>query len=221
MHFWSKEEYYAFWFAVTITWFFTIVAPPVWAETIIINEVLADPASDWNGDGVVDAKTDEWIEVMNVTGAPIDLGDWILRDIASEIPDLQLSGVLDPGEHAVFYGSDAVAWQAAQGLTTSGFSLNNTGDVIQLLRGFQGLDGPPAELMFVVHIEDHEAEDDRSSGFDTNQGDWILFDALNPYAGTKNPMGTGCSPSPWAPNACDDQVPAEAASFGQVKALYR
>jgi len=196
-------------------------AIPAWSETIIVNEILADPASDWDGDGVVDAKLDEWIEVMNVTDAPIDLGGWFYMDQTGDTPDLQLWGVLDPGEQAVFYGSDAVAWQAANGVTTAGLSLNNTGDWAQLYRAYEGPDGPALELMFVGAYKDHEAEDDRSCGFRTDQSDWILFDALNPYGGSLEPVGTGCAPSPGAPNVCDEQVPAETASFGSVKANYR
>jgi hypothetical protein len=190
-------------------------------EYIIINELLADPASDWNGDGTVDFKGDEWIEVLNVGPAPIDLADYFLRDLLGEEPDLRLSGVLAPGGTAVFYGSDAVAWQAGMGMTTSGLSLNNGGDLIQLLRVYQGPTGPAFELMFAVSYDDHEAEDDRSCGFNADATDWILYDALNPYSGSSEPVGTGCAPSPGLPNLCGDQVPVEDHSFGRVKAIFR
>ena len=190
-------------------------------EEIFINEVLADPASDWDGDGTVDFKGDEWIEVMNAGPDPINLADYFLRDILGEEPHLRLSGVLDPGEAAVFYGSEAVAWQQEMGLTTSGFSLNNGGDFVQLLRVFQGPEGPEFELMFSISYDDHEAEDDRSCGFNADQTDWILFDGINPYGGDQDPVGTGCQPTPGDPNLCQDLVPTEGRSFGGVKAIFR
>ncbi len=199
-------------------------APAARAELdpgIIINEVLADPATDWNGDGTVDAKNDEWIEIRNIDTAPIDLSDYWLRDSTGEAPDFRLSGVADPGEHIVFFGSDAVAWQAANGITQSGFALNNSGDLVQLLRTIPGTDPVQYELMFAVSVRDHEAEDDRSGGFDQVHVAWLLFDALNPYTGAVEPLASGCPPSPGAENICGGDVAAEAATFGAVKASFR
>ena len=190
-------------------------------EIIIINEVLGDPASDWDGDGAVDFKLDEWIEVLNTGSDPLDLSDYFIRDILGEEPHLRLSGVIDPGETAVFYGSDAVAWQTANGMTTSGLSINNSGDTLQLLRILQGAAGPEFELVFAVGIADHEAEDDRSGGFNDDASGWILYDAINPYGGSQEPLGTGCAPSPGDPNICRGQVAVEARSFGAVKAVFR
>ena len=75
--------------------------------------------------------------------------------------------------------------------------------------------------MFVVSYDDHEAEDDRSAGFNPDGSDWILFDALNPYGGDNEPVGTGCAPSPGLPNLCGGSVAVEDQSFGQVKAIFR
>ena len=190
-------------------------------DFILINEVLADPSIDWDGDGTVDFKNDEWVEILNNGSDPIDLSGYYLRDILGEEMHLNLSGVLDPGEAAVFFGSDAVAWQQEMGLTTSGLSLNNGGDIVQLLRIYEGAQGPDYELMFAISYDDHEGEDDRSCGFNTELSDWILFDNLNPYGGDRDPVGTGCSPSPGSPNLCQDQVAVEARSFGELKATFR
>ena len=190
-------------------------------DIIHINEVLADPASDWNGDGSVDFKNDEWVEIMNNSTEPINLSNYYLRDDLGDEPHLRLSGVLDPGETAVFFGSDAVAWQAEMGMTTSGLSLNNGGDLVRLERSYEGPDGPAMELMFVISYGDHEAEDDRSCGFNSTLSDWILFDNLNPYGGDREPVGTGCLPSPGSVNLCDDLVAVEGRSFGGVKVIFR
>ena len=190
-------------------------------DPVVINEVLADPASDWDGDGAVDFKGDEWVEILNNGDEPVNLSDYFLRDLLGEEPHLRLSGVLDPGETAVFYGSQAVAWQQEMGMSTSGFSLNNGGDFVQLLRIYEGQNGPAFELMFSISYDDHEAEDDRSCGFNTEMSDWLLFDGINPYGGDQDPIGTGCSPTPGVLNICQIIVPVQARSFGEVKAVYR
>jgi len=190
-------------------------------DFILINEVLADPGSDWDGDGAVDFKDDEWVEILNNWTDPIDLSNYYLRDGLGDDPHLKLSGILDPGETVVFFGSDAVAWQTEMGMTTSGLSLNNGGDIVQLLRSYESPGGPEMELMFVVSYHDHEAEDDRSSGFNTELSDWILFDSINPYGGELDPVGTGCLPSPGSVNLCQGQVAVEGRSFGEVKAIFR
>lgn len=190
-------------------------------DPVVINEVMADPSSDWDGDGAADFKGDEWIEILNNSTDPVNLSDYYLRDGLGDDPHLQLSGVLDPGGTAIFYGSEAVAWQTDMGMTTSGFSLNNGGDLVQLVRPFNGPDGPDWELMFAISYDDHEAEDDRSCGFNTELSDWLLFDAINPYGGDLEPVGSGCAPSPGEPNTCQDQVGADTHSFGQVKLIYR
>lgn len=33
---------------------------------IRINELLADPVTDWDGDASVGSKTDEWLEIVNI-----------------------------------------------------------------------------------------------------------------------------------------------------------
>jgi hypothetical protein len=190
-------------------------------DPVVINEVLADPASDWDGDGEVDFKGDEWIEILNNGDQPVDLASYYLKDDTGDELHLRLSGVLQPAEIRVFYGSEAVAWQQAMGQTTTGFSLNNGGDFVKLMRQYQGPEGPEYELMFSISYADHEAEDDRSCGFNTEMSDWILFDSLNPYGGEQDPVGTGCAPSPGAPNICSDQVGLEGRTFGGVKAIFR
>lgn len=195
--------------------------PPDLDPGIIINEVLADPASDWDKDGVVDAKGDEWIELRNTSTMPLDISTYYLRDASGDTPDLQLSGTIDPDEHAIWFGSDSVAWQAANGMSTTGFALNNTGDVVQLVRSIPGTSPVQYEVVHAVAITDHEADDDRSSGFDWPRVSWQLFDAMFPYTGALFPVGTGCAPSPAAPNQCGGNVPTEPASFGTLKATYR
>lgn len=48
-------------------------------EKIVITEVLADPDSDWNGDGSID-DGDEFVEFYNAGDQPVSLDGWILQD---------------------------------------------------------------------------------------------------------------------------------------------
>ena len=188
---------------------------------VLINEILADPASDWDGDGTVDTRADEWIEVLNTGAAAVDLADYWIRDDAVDTPRMQLEGILAPGGTAVFYGSDAAAWQEATGLSGSSLSLNNTGDTLVLSRTVPGSDPLATEAVDTVTYLSHTGEDDRSSGWDTFQGTWVLYDGLNPYTGSLEPGGTGCPPTPGATNLCNGEVADTKVSFGAVKVLFR
>jgi len=191
------------------------------AAAIVINELLADPARDWNGDATVDARDDEWIEVLNTGPAPEDLTAYWVRDDAAGAPRLNLFGILEPGATAVFYGSQALAWQAEVGQTAAGLSLNNSGDRVVLLRTVPGTDPVLLEDVDVVDYGDHVAEDDRSCGWSLDRTQWVLFDGLLPYGGSLEPVATGCAPTPGAPNHCESSVGAEDTSFGGLKADYR
>ena len=186
---------------------------------VLLSEILADPASDWNGNGAVDSRDDEWVEVLNTGPAAVDLSGYYLRDALGAEPHLGLSGLLAPGEAAVFYGSAAAAWQAAAGLSVSGLSLNNTGDTVELWYGDPRVAG--SQLVDAYIFADHEAEDDRASGRILGDGAWALFDGLHPYGGALLPQGTGCVPTPGVRNPCQGRVPVEPESWGALKARYR
>ncbi len=197
-----------------------LLTPPVQAQ-IVINEVLADPARDWDGDGALDFRQDEWVEIVNLGTAPVDLADYWLRDDSSRLPDYGLSGTLAPSQTKVVYGSEVMAWQQERGWLVTGFGLNNSGgDRVFLLYG------PYSEelnyqILDQVWIGDHEADDDRSCGRDLVTGQWILFDGLNPYIGNEPPLGTGCLPTPGQPNTSSQPIPAQRMNFGDLKAVFR
>ena len=77
-----------------------------------LNEVLPAPSEiDWNGDGTANTN-DEWIEVYNRGSAAIDLGGWLLDDIAAggSSPYVIPAGtVLQPGGFLVLFRSTAPA----------------------------------------------------------------------------------------------------------------
>jgi Lamin Tail Domain len=196
------------------------LVPHVRAE-VLINEVLGDPDQDWDGDGEVNYKSDEWIEVKNDGDSVEDLSEYWVRDGSGEDPHLQLSGALEPGETAVFYGSDAMIWQQEQGQSTLGFSINNSGETLELLRTESDFSGTALIVVHQVILLDHEVENDRSSGWDPDTGQWIMFDALNPYNGAFEPQGNNCLPSPGELNICTPLVPVFGLTWDQLKSRYR
>jgi len=190
-------------------------APGQVAAGLRLNEILAGPARDWDGNGAYDAKGDEWVEVQNNGSNPVSLDEYRLTD-ADRAVRFGFSGSLAPGGIKLVTGSDAVAWQRSAGISTSGLSLNNSGDTVYLLR-VMGADTTVVDVHAYGSIE---AGTDRSTGHASSESsDWILFDSLNPYTGSGTPSGTGCAPSPGAPNGCTSGV--QSTTWGKVKRLYR
>ena len=80
-----------------------------------LNEICPAPAHDWDGSGVFSARDDEWIELVNTALVPEDLSQYYVTDSDSSIRWAG-TGVLNPGEHRVVFGGDAVNWQRARRL---------------------------------------------------------------------------------------------------------
>jgi hypothetical protein len=180
-----------------------------------LSEILAGPARDWDGDGLYDSKSDEWLEVENVGGAPVALEEYRIAD-GDRTVRMALEGTLGPGEVMLLTGSAAVAWQRSQGLTTAGLSLNNSGDTVFLLQ-IEGTDTTTVDSHGYGSIE---GASDRSVGRSGPQSEaWMLYDAMNPYTGAGTPPGTGCAPTPGRTNACATGV--ESTTWGAIKRLYR
>jgi hypothetical protein len=179
-----------------------------------INEILADPASDWDGDGISDFKDDEWVEIVNVGASAVAIDDLRLSD-ASNALHYGFSGTLAPGAQRLVVGSESVAWESAEGVSTVGLSLNNSGDTVRLWQ----LSGTDTLLVDEYTYASHESVDDRSTArVPDGNGTWTLFDALNPYSGEQPPLGTGCPPTPGEPNACP--VSVEPRTWARVKSLF-
>lgn len=206
--------------AVILAAILTAPVTPASAQ-LVLNEILADPATDWDGDGVVDYMGDEWIEVRNTGATTIDLSEYWLRDGLGDNPHLHLSGSLAPDAVRVFLGSEAVAWQESIGQGATGFSLNNGGDTVELLRNvYENGDLQSLEVVDGVVYQDHVAEDDRALGWDPAEG-WILLDALHPYSGSTEPLGTGCAPTPGMENDCSGLVSLQRSTLDALKAAFR
>ena len=60
----------------------TVTPTPTPLPVVRLNEFLAYPDTvDWDGNGTIDAY-DEWIELVSLAAVAVDLGGWMLDDIA-------------------------------------------------------------------------------------------------------------------------------------------
>ncbi len=183
---------------------------------VLINEIMADPARDWDGDGAYYYRDDEWVEVINTGDSAVDLSEYLLCDGESPVIwRYGFSGILDPGEVRVVFGSDSRLWEESNGFPVYGLSLNNSGDAVSLFR-CQGAD---TLLVDEIVYEAYVAEDDRTAGRSAEDHfTWELFDAYNPYSGSGSLAGNGCLPTPGTVNTC--VTDAENSSWGVIKSMY-
>ncbi|MEA3337407.1 MAG: ExeM/NucH family extracellular endonuclease [Chloroflexota bacterium] len=112
------------------------------APPLVFNELQADPDAingDANGDGVVSTTEDEFVEIVNDSGAPVDISGWILSDgvqlrhtfpAGTVIPNLCTVVVFGGGTPTGSFGGAVV-----QIASTGGLGLNNSGDTVTLNDG--------------------------------------------------------------------------------------
>ncbi len=95
------------------------VALDVVAPLLVINEVLADPpdgaAGDANHDGTRSGTDDEFVELVNTSPAPLDLGGWTIRTHALNALNettrhtFATGTTLQPGDAFVVFGGGTFA----------------------------------------------------------------------------------------------------------------
>ena len=92
-------------------------------QSVVLNEVLARPAHDWNGDGAVNVY-DEFIEIINRGTTDINLQGWKLDDEYNQGSSIYVlpNTILLAGERTVVFGD------------VSGISLSDGGDSVRLLK---------------------------------------------------------------------------------------
>jgi hypothetical protein len=120
------------------------VSAPIVLSVIGVNEFLADPpdgaAGDANGDGTRDSAADEFVEIVNRTQSPIDVGGFTVSDSsevrftfppATSIPSTEVAVIFGGGSPRGDFGN-----ATASGLVfTATLSLNNGGDAITIRDG--------------------------------------------------------------------------------------
>ena len=184
---------------------------------ILINEIMADPASDWDGSGEYYYRDDEWVEIINTGQSVVDISGYLLCDGSSPIDwRYGFSGILNPGEVRVVYGADSRLWEQSEGFPSYGLSLNNDGDGVYLFH----VSGNDTLLVDSVLYENYMADDDRALGRKLDDHTvWELFDANNPCEDCEPVAGNGCNPTPGEANNCMTDI--EEKSWGMIKSIYR
>jgi hypothetical protein len=113
---------------------------------VVINEIHADPdvlLGDANNDGTVDTSQDEFVEIINDSGADLDVGGWTLSD-AVGVRHTFPAGTVIPRDCAiVVFGGGTPTGSFGQSMVqiaSSGFlGLNNGGDVVTIDDGAGGI----------------------------------------------------------------------------------
>lgn len=115
------------------------------APNIVINEILADPASglngDANGDGYRDAGSaqDEFVELVNASGADLDISGWTLSDGVGVRHTFPAGTVVTNNCGIVVFGggtpTGAFGGSVVQVASTTTLGLNNGGDTVTLRFG--------------------------------------------------------------------------------------
>lgn len=203
--------------AFVITCHLPVSATTACADTgLMLNELMAGPARDWDGSGAFSSRDDEWVEVKNTGPSTLDLAGFFLTD-GDTIPRFAFEGTLPPGARRLVFGSESYDWERAHGFPAFGLSLGNSGDAVLLWH----VVGGDTVLVDAYTYTSHQAAADRSVGRSPEDGTtWALFDGLNPYTGATPPAGNGCAPTPAASNECTS-TPARMASWGALKARHR
>jgi len=184
-------------------------------DDLRLSEILAGPARDWDGDGVFDARRDEWLELGNYGSAPVDLSAYRVSDADSTIR-FAFTGSLAPGAVSLVTGRQAEDWQRSVGRTVSGLSLNNAGDTVILFR----IGATDTTAVDTKAYNSIEGASDRSTGRLGGGGTiWTLFDGLNKYTGSGQPPSTGCLPTPAGENGCP--TPVSSTTWGKIKIRFR
>jgi len=190
-------------------------SPRAAAPDVRLSEILAAPARDWDGSGAFNSRDDEWVEIVNGGSVPADLSGYFLTD-GDSIPRFAFTGTLAPGEVRLVTGTESVAWERATSHPVFGLSLGNTGDQVLLWK----ITGSDTTLVDGYTYKSHESAADRASGRTSDGSEWKLEDQLNPYTGSTQPVGTGCPPTPGAPNSCG-VTPTRHETWGRVKSIWR
>lgn len=90
-----------------------VMASLVQPGELVLNEILADPATDAdpNGDGVLDPVQDEFLEVANTSGVTVDISGVRIYDVETESArhTFPLGTMLRAGEALVIFGGGSVA----------------------------------------------------------------------------------------------------------------
>jgi hypothetical protein len=86
---------------------------------VLINEMLANPAKDWNGNGEISGMDDEFIELYNSGNESLDISGYVLKDtVFRSTPGeyaIANGTVIAPGEFLLIFVSQSGVFQGNEG----------------------------------------------------------------------------------------------------------
>jgi hypothetical protein len=82
-------------FSVSNEWNLTI------KNLVLINEFTTDPQTDWGENGAV-SPSDEWYEIYNPTDFNLNINNWNLSTVDSDINTLLLTGIIEANGYRTF-----------------------------------------------------------------------------------------------------------------------
>jgi len=86
---------------------------------VMINEMLPNPAKDWNGNGDISGMDDEFIELYNSGNESVDVSGYVLKDtVYRSTPGeyaLPKGTVIGPGEFLIIFVSKSGVFQGNDG----------------------------------------------------------------------------------------------------------
>ena len=107
---------------------------------LVINEFVYDPDTlDANGDGEENFSEDEYIEILNTTGADIDVSNWSISDGVGVRHIFEIGTTVPANCGVLIFGggepSGALGGMQAFAASSNSLGLNNSGDSITLSDG--------------------------------------------------------------------------------------
>ncbi len=181
---------------------------------VLINEIHADPdsvAGDANGDGVVNTRHDEFVELVNTSLAAVDISGWTLTDLI-QVRHTFPSGTVIPAREAavVFSGGNPTGDfgnAAANGLvftaSTGRLALNNSSETLTLA------DNTGATVQVVTWGSQGSKNQSLTRDPDLTNAPLVLHTAATGSGGSRYSPGTSVSGQPFT-------VPAGAVILTEV-----
>lgn len=172
-------------------------------RTVFLNEVLPSPRNhDWDGDGHATTE-DEWVEIINLGDDPVNLGGWMLDDIAdggSRPYTFPPGSSIAPGAYRLVFRSE------------SGVALNNQDDQARLL-------APNGEVIDLVAWSANPGYDLSSGRYPDGNGPWQM--GLPPSPGEPNRLPEASSPSSDDDDPIDSQENADSEENAETATAAR
>jgi hypothetical protein len=133
---------------LSVTWIIA-EATPGGGQSLdwVVNEIHADPAPDLlgdaNADGVRDSSQDEFVEIVNTSGAALDMSGWTISDAVAERHVFPAGSIVPAGCGIVVFGGGGpvggFGGALVQTASSGGLGLNNGGDDVIVNQGGAGV----------------------------------------------------------------------------------